>query len=130
MQIIVAKTKHIMLVTGIFTCTMAYAFFFPQAALTSMFGESLGGVALAEIIVRSWGALITLVGAMLVYGAFKPRERPLILTIAGLSKCIFIGLLILFGNQYLPNTLTPIVVDGVAVVLFAICLAGARRTSL
>ena len=69
-----------------------------------MFGESSsGGGALAEIIVRSWGALITLVGAMLIYGAFNPQQRPLILTIAGLSKLIFVGLLVLFGSQYLPS---------------------------
>ncbi len=116
-----------MLITGVLTCTMAYAIFFPQAALTSMFGESLSGGALAEIVVRSWGALITLVGAMLIYGAFKPKERPLILTIAGLSKLAFVGLLILFGSQYLPKIVTPIVVDGIAMILFAICLPSARR---
>jgi hypothetical protein len=59
---------------------IAYAIFFPQAALTSLFGESLSGGALAQIVVRSWGTLITLVGAMLVYGAFRPNQRPLILT--------------------------------------------------
>ncbi len=127
MQMIVAKTKLIMLITGVLTCTMAYAIFLPRAALTSMFGESLSGGALAEIVVRSWGALITLVGAMLIYGAFKPKERPLILTIAGLSKLVFVGLLILFGSQYLPKIVTPIVVDGIAIVLFAICLPSAHR---
>ncbi len=116
-----------MLITGVLTCTMAYAIFFPQAALTSMFGESLSGGALAEIVVRSWGALITLVGAMLIYGAFTPKERPLILTIAGLSKLIFVGLLILFGSQYLPRIVTPIVVDSIAIILFGICLPNAHR---
>ena len=116
-----------MLITGGLTCTMAYALFSPQAALTSMFGESLsGGGALAEIIVRSWGALITLVGAMLIYGAFNPKQRPLILTIAGLSKLIFVGLLVLLGSQYFPKTIVPIALDGIAVILYAICLPGAR----
>lgn len=121
------KTKFIMLISGGLTSTMAYALFAPQAALTSMFGESLsGGGALAEIIVRSWGALITLVGAMLIYGAFSPKQRPLILTIAGLSKLIFVGLLVLLGSQYLPNTFVPITLDGIAVILYAICLLSAR----
>jgi hypothetical protein len=128
MRTITSKTKLIMLITGGFTCTMAYALFSPQAALTSMFGESLsGGGALAEIIVRSWGALITLVGAMLIYGAFNPQQRPLILTIAGLSKLIFVGLLVLLGSQYFPKTIVPIALDGIAVILYAICLLGARR---
>ena len=106
MQVIAAKTKPIMLITGVLTCTMAYAAVFPDAALTAMFGQSLSDGALADIIVRSWGALITLVGAMLVYGAFRPKERPLILTIAGLSKLVFVGLLVLFGSQYFPKTVT------------------------
>ena len=50
---------------------------------------------------RNWGALITLVGAMLIYGAFNPAMRPLVLTIAGLSKLIFIGLVLAYGRQYL-----------------------------
>lgn len=124
MKIIQAKIKPIMLLTGFLTCTMAYAIFFPQAALTSLFGESLSGGALAQIVVRSWGTLITLVGAMLVYGAFRPNQRPLILTVAGLSKLVYVTLLILYGSAYLPLILTPVVVDSIAIILFAICLAG------
>jgi hypothetical protein len=131
MQSITSKTKLIMLVTGCFTCTMVSALFLPHATLTSMFGESLsGGGALAEIVVRSWGALITLVGAMLIYGAFNPKQRPLILIIAGLSKLIFVGLLVLLGSQYLPKTIVPIAVDGIAVILYAICLLGAHRDAV
>ena len=127
MQIIQAKIKPIMLVTGFLTCTMAYAIFFPQAALTAMFGESLSGGALAQIVVRSWGALITLVGAMLIYGAYRPNLRPLILTVAGLSKLIYVTLLLVYGSAYLPMIITPVVVDSVAIILFAICLAGDHR---
>lgn len=116
-----------MLITGLLTCTMIYALFFPDAALKSMFGESLGGTALAQIVVRSWGALITLIGAMLIYGAFRPQVRPMVLAIAGLSKLIFVGLLLLLGSQYLPKTLTPILVDSIAILLLAFCLPNARR---
>ena len=70
----------------------------PQAALRSTFGDSLEGP-LAEIVVRNWGALIALVGAMLIYGAYHPSVRPLVLTVAGLSKLIFVGLVV--GSQYL-----------------------------
>ena len=127
MKIIVDNTKAIMLISGMFTCSMVYAVFFPQAAVTSMFGDALAGGELVDIIVRSWGALITLVGIMLIYGAFRPRERLLILTIAGSSKGFFVGLLILYGSSYLPKTILPIIVDGLAVVLIAICLPNAFR---
>jgi hypothetical protein len=77
--------------------------------------------------VRSWGALITLVGAMLVYGAYRPNQRPLILTVAGLSKLVYVTLLLVYGSEYLPMTITPVVVDSIAIILFAICLAGDHR---
>lgn len=65
MNIVAANIKWIMLVSGVLTCTMAYAAIAPQAALHATFGETLEGP-LADIVVRNWGALITLVGAMLV----------------------------------------------------------------
>ena len=70
MNWIVTNIKWIMLVSGLLTCTLFYAAIAPQAALRSMFGESLDGQ-LAEIIVRNWGALLTLVGALQIYGAFN-----------------------------------------------------------
>ncbi len=60
-----ASIKWIMLVSGVLTCTMVYAAIAPQAMLRSRFGESLEGP-LADLIVRNWGALIFLIGAMLI----------------------------------------------------------------
>src|SRR4051812_18067467 len=118
MSWIVAKIKWIMLVSGALTCTMIYAAIAPQAALRSTFGESLEGP-LAEIVVRNWGALITLVGAMLIYGAYDTPSRPLILTLAGISKLIFIGLVLVHGRQYLGQQAGfAILIDLAAVALF------------
>ncbi|HMV46496.1 MAG TPA: hypothetical protein PLD20_28185 [Blastocatellia bacterium] len=115
----IARTiKWIMLVSGILTCTMIYAVVLPQQALLSMFGESLNGP-LAEIIARNWGALITLVGAQLIYGAYNPTCRRLILFVAGLSKVIFIGLVLAYGRNYLGHQVSiAIIVDSVMVLLF------------
>ena len=68
MSWIVANMKWIMVVSGGLTCTMVYAAIAPQEALHSTFGESIEGP-VAEIVVRNWGGLITLIGAMLIYGA-------------------------------------------------------------
>ena len=76
MNWVLKNIKWIMLVGGVLTCTMVYAAIAPQAALLATFGETLPGP-LAELVVRSWGVLITLVGAMLVYGAFYPAQRHL-----------------------------------------------------
>jgi hypothetical protein len=81
MNWIVGKIKWIMLISGGLTGTMLYAAVAPQAALTSTFGETLEGP-VAEIVVRSWGVLIALIGGMLIYGAYDPPGRRLILTAA------------------------------------------------
>jgi len=73
MSLIVAWMKGIMLVAGVLTCTMVYAVIAPQAALQSTFGDTLHGP-LPEIVVRNWGALITLVGAMLLLGGVPSSE--------------------------------------------------------
>ena len=100
MNWIVTKIKWIMLVSGVLTCTMIYAFIAPQAALQANFGASIDGP-LVQIVVRNWGALIALVGAMLIYGAYAPVHRRLILTVASVSKAIFISLILIHGSQFL-----------------------------
>jgi hypothetical protein len=84
---IVVNIHRIMLFSGVLTMTMVYAALAPDAALRSTFGESVSGP-VADIVVRNWGALIALVGAMLIYGARKPAVRPMALTVAGASKAI------------------------------------------
>jgi len=127
MHWIASRIKWIMLVSGLLTFTMIYAAIAPQAALQSTFGATLEGP-LAEIVVRNWGALIALVGAMLVYGAFNPPVRKLVLSVAGLSKLAFIGLVATHGNQYLGTQLgVSIAVDAVMVALFVVYLFSTRR---
>jgi hypothetical protein len=119
MQWIVPAMKWIMLVSGLLTATMIYAAIDPQGALQSTFGETLHpGV--ATIIVRNWAVLIALVGGMLIYGAFKPVVRPLVLVVAGFSKAVFIALVLSQGRQYLSHQAgVAVAVDSVMIVLFA-----------
>ena len=124
---VVAKMKWIMLVSGVLTGTMVYAAVAPQAALRSMFGESLEGP-LAEIVVRNWGALIALVGGMLIYGAFEPLSRRLVLIVAGFSKVVFVALLVSYGRQYVgQQAAVSIAIDLAMVLLFIIYLFATRR---
>jgi len=127
MNWIVTRIKWIMLVSGALTCTMIHAAIAPQAALRSTFGETLQGP-LAEIIVRNWAVLITLVGAMLIWGAYSPAGRRMVLTVAGFSKLVYIVLVIVHGRQYLGHPVgLSVVVDGVVVALFAGYFIGAGR---
>ena len=128
MNMIAGNIRWIMLVSGALTCTMLHAAIAPQAALRSTFGETLEGP-LAEIVVRNWGALIALVGAMLVYGAYDPPTRPLILTVAGLSKLTFVGLVLAHGRQYLGHQAgLAIGIDLVMVALFIAYLVSLRHS--
>ena len=127
MSWVVSNIKWIMLVSGALTCTMIYAAVAPQAALRSTFGDSLDGP-LAEIVVRNWGALITLIGAMLIYGAFHVSVRSLVLIVAGVSKLTFIVLVLSHGARYLGQQAgVSIAVDLVMVLLFAAYLIAAPR---
>lgn len=127
MNLIYTNTKWIMLLAGALTCTMLYAAIAPGAALQSTFGSTLQGP-VAEVVVRNWGVLITIVGGMLIYGAFNPPVRPLVLVVASLSKLTFIALVLAQGSQFMGQQAgVAIAVDAVFVVLFACCLFAIAR---
>jgi hypothetical protein len=117
-----------MILSGVLTTTMLNAAVAPDAALRSTFGESLSGP-LADIVVRNWGILIALIGGMLIYGAFNPPVRPLVLVVAGISKAVFIGLVLTFGQDYLGQVGVVVLVDSVMILLFAWYLVAARTLS-
>ena len=105
---------------------MVYAAIAPDAAMAATFGESLNGP-LAHLVVRNWGALIALVGLMLIYGAFNPPTRPLVLTVAAVSKAIFIALVLSQGGRYLGGQAgIAVAVDAVMVVVFGLHLLAVR----
>jgi hypothetical protein len=118
--------RWIMLVSGVLTFTMVYAAISPGAALQSTFGETLDGP-LAQIVVRNWGALIALVGGMLIYGAFRPAVRGLVLVVAGISKAVFITLVLSEGGRYLgAQAGVAVAIDALLIVLFAWYLLASR----
>ena len=124
---LVAHMKWIMLVSGALTCTMLYAAIAPEAALRATFGVALEGP-VAGIVVRNWGALIGLVGAMLIYGAFVPVVRALVLTVAGASKLVFIALILTIGGPLIASRAgLTIGIDLVMVLLYATYLIATRR---
>jgi hypothetical protein len=125
MSWIADNIQWVMIVSGLLTLTMIYAAVAPRAALRANFGETLEGP-LAEIVVRNWGALIALIGVMLLYGAYDPAVRNFALAIAAASKVIFIALVLSQGGRYLrAQAGLAVVVDLAMVALFAWYLFGA-----
>ena len=127
-MLIVTAIRWIMLISGILTATMVYAAIDPEGSMRSTFGETLPAGAPA-LVIRNWGALIALVGAMLIYGAFNVSVRPLVLVVAGVSKAVFIGLVLSEGTRYLGTAGVPVAVDSVMIVLFAWYLVVAPRAA-
>ena len=129
MQLLFRSIKWVMFVAGLLTCTMFYAVVAPEASLHSNFGQAIEGP-IAEIVVRNWGALIGLMGVLLIYGALREETRAIALLIAGASKVIFIALVLSLGQPFLQFQVgVSVVVDTIMVTLFAMYLI-AERVSL
>lgn len=129
MKLLRQSFKWVMLICGLLTCTMFYAVVAPQWAMQSNFGQNLEGP-LAELIVRNWGALIGLMGVLLIYGALHEQARTIALLVAGTSKVIFIGLVFSVGQPFLRfQAGISAGVDTIMVVLFAAYLIqGLQKT--
>jgi len=125
---IMNNIKWIMLIAGLLTCSMIFAVFAPQAALISMFGEALTEP-LAQVVVRSWGFLIFLMGVLLIYGAFKPVYRNLCLVIVSLSKIGFISTILIFGAQYIEKSAVTLILDSILIALFAFYLVKVKSVT-
>jgi putative Mn2+ efflux pump MntP len=126
MQLLSRSIKWVMLVAGLLTCSMFYALVAPEASLISNFGQSLDGP-VAQIVVRNWGALIGLMGVLLIYGAFREEVRTVALLVAGTSKLVFIAIVLSIGQPLLQFQVgVSVVVDTIMVVLFATYLITKR----
>jgi hypothetical protein len=129
MSIFQLGRNGILLIAGLLTCTMISAAIAPAAALRSMYGEDIALTPLMEIIVRNWGALITLMGLLLVVAAFYPPVRTTAMVIAGISKVVFIGLTLWLGKAYLSQQVgVAIIIDSIMIGLFVVCLLFVRDT--
>ena len=119
---VTSQISWIMLISGLSTVTMFYAFVAPQAALQSMFGDQLDGP-LAEVVVRNWAALITLIGVMLIWGSFHTDGRFIVVLVAALSKLTFVALVLInMARPLKQQLLVAIVADIFFVLLFAVYL--------
>lgn len=126
MSFIIENMQWIMLASGLLTLTMLQAVFSPRTAMQAIFGEEVAGLA-AELVVRNWGGVIAIGGAMLAYAAFNPEWRALVLIFTGAGKLMFIGLVLAHGRRFLSRQAgVAIVLDAIMVALFAAYLIATR----
>ena len=114
-----------MLVSGILTATTFYGLFAPQSVLESMFGSSFNG-GLESILIRSWSALVGLIGAVLIFGAFSEKHRVFSISLAVFSKIIFVSLMLIYGQAFLGKAAPAVVMD-CAVIVFAVLFLVTRH---
>jgi hypothetical protein len=125
MNFIVKNIKWVMLVSGVLTFTTLYGLFAPQAALESMFGASFNGT-LENIVIRSWSALVGLIGAILIYGFFSQNNRVFSISVAAFSKVVFVSLVLLYGQEFLGTAAPAIAMDCVVIILSGLYLFAVR----
>ncbi|MDC0053200.1 hypothetical protein OAK05_02940 [Gammaproteobacteria bacterium] len=128
MNIIVKNIKWIMLFAGLVTCTTVAAVFAPQETLLSMFGTNLTEP-LANLVVRSWGFLVSIMGALLIYGAFNEGSRMQCIVTAGISKIGFLLLILIFGVAYIDKLIVTVVFDSIVVLILATYVVCSKRTA-
>jgi hypothetical protein len=121
MNFIIKNIKWVMLVSGVLTFTMFYGLFAPQAALESMFGASFNGT-LENIVIRSWSALVGLIGVILIYGFFSQKNRVFSIAVAAFSKVVFVSLVLIYGQEFLGKAASAIAMDCVVIILSAVYL--------
>jgi hypothetical protein len=122
MDFVFDNIKWIMIVSGVLTLTLLRGVISPTAQQQSMFGEALEGP-VADVIVRNWAFLICLYAALLIYGAYEPAHRSLILLLAGVGKLSFILLVLAQGSRFLRGQAgLAVVLDGIMVALFTLYL--------
>ena len=83
-----AQIEWILLVTGLATAGALVLCLAPVATMKMLFGQAPSD-ALSILIVRHWGLLVCLVGALLIYAAYHAEIRVPTLIVAIAEKAAF-----------------------------------------
>ena len=126
MAILVDNMQWVLLVCGVVTFTMIQAVFVPRATMRAWFGEAPESPA-AALLMRNWGALVAAGGLLLIYAAFNPEVRPVVLIFVGAGKLAFIALVLSLGKRFLRKQAgLAVIIDSVMVTLFTAYLLAAQ----
>ena len=118
MRMLVDRIEVIMRIVGWASAAGLLVAIAPAMVLGEMLGWTPAD-AFSEVVVRSWGSLVGLLGLALVYGARVPGARRLALMLSCAGKACFLILLVAFAPALLWPLAPVVAFDGAAVLLFA-----------
>jgi hypothetical protein len=90
-----AYIKPILVITGIATASVVFAFFAPAALLDQLFAEAPSD-AVSLAVTRHWALLVFCIGGLIIYAAYRPEVRKPVLIAAIIEKvALVLGILLL-----------------------------------
>jgi hypothetical protein len=114
-----AQMELILLITGLATSGALVLTLAPSAMVKMLFGQAPSDP-LSLLIVRHWGLLVGLVGALLVYAAYHVEIRVPVLIVAVVEKAAFVLAMVASPFRRRPAVLVMAAADaGMAAVYLA-----------
>ena len=105
-----------MWVTGIGTALVGLGLIAPSEIQQSMFGAPSEDP-LALLLARGLSGLVGLMGILLIIGARRPALRTFCLNVSGGSKAMFIGMILIWGQAYVPTLAGALFIDALVVLV-------------
>ena len=105
-----------MWVTGIGTALVGLGLIAPSEIQQSMFGAPSEDP-LALLLARGWSGLVGLMGILLIIGARRPALRTFCLNVSGGNKAMFIGMILIWGQAYVPTLAGALFIDALVVLV-------------
>ena len=105
-----------MWVTGIGTALVGLGLIAPSEIQQSMFGAPSEDP-LALLLARGWSGRVGLMGILLIIGARRPALRTFCLNVSGGSKAMFIGMILIWGQAYVPTLAGALFIDALVVLV-------------
>ena len=102
--------------TGIATAVVGLGLIAPSEIQQSMFGASSEDP-LALLLARGWSGLVGLMGILLIIGARRPALRTFCRNVSGGSKAMFIGMILIWGQAYVPTLAGALFIDALVVLV-------------
>src|SRR5262245_50371229 len=118
-----AHIELILLITGLATAGVLVLSLAPVPAMKVLFGQAPSD-ALGLFIVRHWGLLVCLVGALLIYAAYHAEVRAPTLIVAIVEKVALVLGLLISPFRHRPTVLAMVLADASMAAVYLMYLAG------